>query len=826
MTDAERPVSHRLTLALLALTLLVAARPPAVHAQQPPVHLGGPPAQIPGKYWTEESWIVHEIVLDITEMSAYAVKPSAKPIEITVETVRPGLYRLSGLALHGVLPLDLNKDIWDPASFLPIAHAALGKDGARQNVSEHTEVYPALTDLTPFQLTRTSAEISRDLAVNMRNAPLHDAAALTIGGFALRESAGRFNDVRGSLNRMTAHLAMARALAGGREPGIDGKLAEAIRLTLSGHQASAMRLLDQLDAGANAGAVRPWTRALRLRITQDWRQLPDPASASLVEKFEYLRARRATNSGVRSTIWAEKLHVDPRSAADWSRIVQLNPMGLEEGQFVLVVSPALEVAEIEQTYPASRRDAKEFSVADWNARAGRCITEGKPQVLSWGAWAEFSQRHVAMLIGTIDHHLRSMEALYAPADAVNDYLDQLHDFTMFPVAAVFRMKGDGKEADTSRLNDAIGVAVDAPERITPTVWSWLERAGPYELIHQGMPKKADWFYPPSARMPYEAAARASALGLVMYWSDHAPLAEESPYDFDLAARRVRAQFGARPTLAHLKEAFGARMDYDVRAIDEVLRYALSDAERLPLLERGCELSAADCVVLGNKLAALNMPKEAAARYEQAFADPSYDELSFSNRADWLVKYYFNEGQTDRATTLANRAANEYSSNGLALAGWLYEHLEEFDKAEKLYKSNAARYPSSVSVLLGFYYRVVIQQKQLKYDEAWKATLATVFPDGLQPATTAMVSQPARGVIVNSDNRDIIKAGFQAGDIIIGLRGYTVDNLAQYRAISKFTDEEKIDLVLWRGSVFHASIAPGALTGVELRTYPISGFEHP
>jgi hypothetical protein len=39
-------------------------------------------------------------------------------------------------------------------------------------------------------------------------------------------------------------------------------------------------------------------------------------------------------------------------------------------------------------------------------------------------------------------------------------------------------------------------------------------------------------------------------------------------------------------------------------------------------------------------------------------------------------------------------------------------------------------------------------------------------------------------------------------------------------------QEKIDLVLWRGSVFHATIARGALTGVELRTYPISGFEHP
>jgi hypothetical protein len=120
----------------------------------------------------------------------------------------------------------------------------------------------------------------------MRNPALHEAAALTVGAFALRESAGRFCDVRWSLNRMTAHLAMAAALTRDGPATVDGRLAQAVLLSLANHQARALSSLDRLSEESASDAVKAWTRALRVRMTQDWRLIESPATATPLEKLE------------------------------------------------------------------------------------------------------------------------------------------------------------------------------------------------------------------------------------------------------------------------------------------------------------------------------------------------------------------------------------------------------------------------------------------------------------------------------------------------------------------------------------------------------------
>ncbi len=81
--------------------------------------------------------------------------------------------------------------------------------------------------MTPARIVRAGQSVSETLSKDMRDARAHEGAALVLGAFALRESAGFFSDVRWTLNRMTAHLAMAAALRGADEPAsIDGALAE------------------------------------------------------------------------------------------------------------------------------------------------------------------------------------------------------------------------------------------------------------------------------------------------------------------------------------------------------------------------------------------------------------------------------------------------------------------------------------------------------------------------------------------------------------------------------------------------------------------------
>ena len=83
-----RRASRLLVLAVLITTLAAIVRQRGLG-----LHLGGAPVALQGPYATEESWIVGEIVRDITEMSAY---PARSRGEVTVtDAPEAGRYRVS-----------------------------------------------------------------------------------------------------------------------------------------------------------------------------------------------------------------------------------------------------------------------------------------------------------------------------------------------------------------------------------------------------------------------------------------------------------------------------------------------------------------------------------------------------------------------------------------------------------------------------------------------------------------------------------------------------------------------------------------------------------
>ena len=64
-------------------------------------------------------------------------------------------------------------------------------------------------------ILKSGAAASSALKRDMKNPRAHEAAALTLAAFAMREAAEGMSDTRWALNRMTAHLAMAQALRNG-----------------------------------------------------------------------------------------------------------------------------------------------------------------------------------------------------------------------------------------------------------------------------------------------------------------------------------------------------------------------------------------------------------------------------------------------------------------------------------------------------------------------------------------------------------------------------------------------------------------------------------
>src|SRR6266513_4674998 len=103
---------------------------------------------------------------------------------------------------------------------------------------------------------REDKRLSTALTENPLDPELHEEAALLIGSFAMRESAGStFCDIRRCLCKMTAHMALARAVR--QNPGACGTLAEAILCSLTGRETPAFALLDQLQQKAAAGQDIP-----------------------------------------------------------------------------------------------------------------------------------------------------------------------------------------------------------------------------------------------------------------------------------------------------------------------------------------------------------------------------------------------------------------------------------------------------------------------------------------------------------------------------------------------------------------------------------------
>src|SRR5882724_8394397 len=190
----------------------------------------------------ESQFIVETIVSDLAEQVFFARRrqlPGPGHFSVSA-TEKPGspfgapVYELK-IALEPAQPnlqieLKVNGPIWSPAVYQGVTAAlakSVGLETAVPRMPADTALLLALTDGKAGTIEKENQELSRDLEGDFRNAALHEQAAVLVGAFTLREHSGDFFEIRSPLCRMTAHLAMAQFLAGGRPPGVNGRVAEA-----------------------------------------------------------------------------------------------------------------------------------------------------------------------------------------------------------------------------------------------------------------------------------------------------------------------------------------------------------------------------------------------------------------------------------------------------------------------------------------------------------------------------------------------------------------------------------------------------------------------
>jgi len=461
----------------------------------------------------------------------------------------------------------------------------------------------------------------------------------------------------------------------------------------------------------------------------------------------------------------------------------------------------MERAEYQDVYMRIHgRSVGDDEAAVLNMPATRCVSMGEVHVLPWGAWAEFAQRHISAVISRYDSYLRHTLGVGDEADTQKLTLRrELGDLWIFPASTLWWTKGPrGLEADFRYIDEMVDEVLAHPHRMTAMAWSFLETGTKFERVRRGMPPPGAWFATPAPRMAYQAGARVKDSGRTFSVDNMAAMLVEAPYDYLLASAYLTSKYGQKTPFVELERLAGARLQYDLRPVTLAVDILKDDDRKVPLLESSCGMAPTSCATLGAELAKRGRDDEAARAYERAFEDPALDEVAMATWSGWLVRYYHAHNRLGLALQLAERSANTGAFVGEVTAAHLYEQLGRNADAEQVYRQVTGRY-GDASELIGFYHRAVEIRKESDYEQAWHLALERVFPGGLID-TPFSVEKPARGVYVESDSDAARKIGLRAGDIIIGVDGWHVENVAQYRTVRAFPEEGRVRLTVWRGAV--------------------------
>ena len=210
-----------------------------VDASPQPAPTPAPPPPFQAAWAAEQDWLVDRITRDVREMGAYAATGALPPANAPAQP--PAI----GFELH----------VFSPRLYEPITHETLGWPAALfaatpDDDQEDARLLSALLDPQDLVLVAEDLALSSRLEVTPSDPGAHERAALLLAAFALSDCAGDSTDTRPALTRLTAHIALARALRGGAEPGLARVYAETALVTLLGRESDASARLDALAATA------------------------------------------------------------------------------------------------------------------------------------------------------------------------------------------------------------------------------------------------------------------------------------------------------------------------------------------------------------------------------------------------------------------------------------------------------------------------------------------------------------------------------------------------------------------------------------------------
>jgi hypothetical protein len=800
---------------LLTLTLASALASPVrldaqTHGRTPPA---GPtaPLRLEWEFRTEQHWLMTLGAEAVVQLVTAGPRPAVVLSLDRSEADAPvhfGL-RIDGRPSGIVLALSPEASVWSPETFLPIV-PGLTPGLKPDPTPADPGLVGALTDGRVETIARAAVQLSADVSAHRRAPALHEAAALVLTALALRESSRHFDDPRALMTRATAHLAVADALRGrtsASQPvpasaSIEGRLARAALAALAGRQTQALAMIETMRQPAPAPAVASWLRAIDIRTRLDWRVLPAPAAATLLERLQHTRALDARLDGDDAVAFVAAHDAEP--VADWSRLLLQIGFSVEAGNAYADDAIGLELSEAAAVHAIVRGQplARGAVVAALNqppTRGPRTADPARVEIVDWPLWADVLQRHLANALLTVSTHLRTRlgdkrSATEYEAAIAGPY----RSLRLFPFVNGFYNQGEGFAAAMAALHPLW----NQPQLVPPHAWLMtLERV---TRTRDAIPvaPAAQWFAPvvPLGTVPDDVWWRTHAeLGqpVAARIADLARWRQLAPYKRLLVVDALTLEYAGHIPASAIERDLAPFLVNDVAANRQLARATASPPQREAAYRRMCDLTVDQCGDLARYLVDQERDDEAATVYRR-WIDGARDRVMASNNSGWLVDYDFDHGRQSEAWRVATAAAGTGSGKGLDTLAGLAERTGDTEKAEALLRQIAERYDDETA-LLSFYLRAEARGER-RYAAAAAPIRARLFPQGVERVAVTDFrtgEAPDKGVKVEGPNRRLALAGLRNGDVLVAVDGYRVRDYAQYTVVRDLSRDPAMQFVYFR-----------------------------
>ncbi len=793
------------------------------------------------KYLNEQEWIVDSVGRDVVEIIGYAAarkqadsKFSPGAVSFKTETVdlRSGAYSFTSVINGGkplIVKLTLKDYIWSPDNYT----ALVGDELALLGLTPDT-----VTEATPdFLLNIANADMPALIAENERlskalserplDGGLHEQAALLMVAFNRQEMCGRFCDSRPNFNRITAHLAMAKAL-NHNKLGMVGSIADVAIETSVCRMTVALAKIRALQKDQAQPGVATWLRALEIFATGDYRIYNAKEHSSLEERQYALFSSVYNNV---DSIFPYVQEHYPSMPVEWLRIIINTTRSVEIGHTVLtaivdeeIKSYYLDYCSYNKLQPGKDKPSADTLTEQLNFPPGRCLTMAPGnnlQVIGWNDISAFHARHILNAANCEYDFYANMYGVPEKAKAsITRSRKEFGSLEQFPFVET-KVKLEPPEK-ANYFRHAQELVVNHPERVASESWDTV-----YDLVKEEKTKpelvsETLWFDPVIPMgTSYLFHSRRFLPNFKADLAEMTRMKELNPYSQALLTQWVLKKYGNHATADNYLEAFDKIIAYVPNARAVAASASTNDPVKyIALLEETAKKQPYKYFDLGAFCALNNRPEQAEKFYDLA-VKLSTNAVATSNQIDWLMRYKFAHGKRKEAEALAMFAGEVYSSRGLESLAHYYEMTGDIKKAEQTLLDSLERYENTSKMpLTGFYIRNADKDPRYKVEK--DKTVASVFQGALKKVQLAdFKAPPTQGARIFMANPTNANTPLAKGAIIVAVNGYLVKSQDQFHVARNITNADFLTAILWNGSKYvevRRPVISGNYFGIDIETY--------